>query len=92
MLLPQLQRPDSDNGAYIDSLGWIYYKKGMFEEARIELEKAKELIGDDPVIYDHLGDVYLKIGSLKEAKDAWEKSLELENNDGVREKLEALEN
>ena len=62
----------------------------MFEEARIELEKAQMLIGDDPVIYDHLGDVYLKIGTLGKAKEAWEKSLELEANDGVKKKLEDL--
>ena len=80
-----------ENGAYIDSLGWVYYKKGMFEEARIELERASEIIGDDPVIHDHLGDVYFKIGDLDKARESWEKSLELEANDEVKKKIERLQ-
>ena len=62
----------------------------MFEEARKELEKAKELIGEDPVVYDHLGDTYFKIGSLEKAKDAWTKSIGLKEDKKVKEKLESL--
>jgi len=68
----------------------VYYKKGVFEQARIEIEKAKGLIGDDPVVYDHLGDVYFKIGDFDKAKEAWEKSLELKTSDEVKKKIESL--
>ena len=79
-----------ENGAYVDSLGWVYFKKGMFDEARKELEKAKEIIGEDPVVYDHLGDVYFKTGSLDKAKEAWTKSLGLKEDEKVKEKLSSL--
>ena len=73
------------------SLGWVYFKRGMFEESRKELEKAKEIIGEDPVVYDHLGDVYFKIGSLDKAEEAWIKSVELKEDKKVKEKLDALQ-
>ena len=62
----------------------------MLEEAKKELEKAKEIIGDDPVVYDHLGDAYFKTGSLDKAKDAWTKSLGLKDDKKVKEKLDSL--
>ena len=49
---------DPDNGAYIDSLGWVYYRLGRLPEARIQLERAVDLTGGDPVVREHLGDVY----------------------------------
>jgi tetratricopeptide (TPR) repeat protein len=62
----------------------------MFEEAKKEIEKAKEIIGEDAVVYDHLGDVYFKIGSLDKAKEAWGKSIALQDDQKVREKLKTL--
>ena len=47
-----------DNACYIDSLGWVLFRRGQVDAARKELEYATTLPdGDDPVIYDHLGDV-----------------------------------
>ncbi|MBU1932991.1 MAG: tetratricopeptide repeat protein, partial [Candidatus Omnitrophica bacterium] len=63
---------------------------GMFEKARAELEKARDLIGEDPIVYDHLGDAYFKTGDLDKAREAWEKSLKLQDNRDVKEKLESL--
>jgi len=76
---------DPENGAYIDSLGWFYFKKGRFKEALAELEKAASLISD-PVVYDHLGDAYLKLGDRNNSKLNWEKSLKL---DSEQEKIKA---
>jgi len=45
---------EPENGAYLDSLGWFYYKKGKFKEALSHLERAASFL-TDPVIYDHLG-------------------------------------
>ena len=80
-----------NNGAYVDSLGWVYYKKGMFEEARLELERAQELIGEDAVVYDHLGDAYCKTDMPLRAQEAWKKSLKIKESDEVKKKLENLE-
>jgi tetratricopeptide (TPR) repeat protein len=42
-----------DNGAYIDSLGWAYFKKGMYKDAFTELDRAVKLEPDDPDIKSH---------------------------------------
>ena len=51
---------DRDNAAYVDSLGWVLFRRGKIKEARAELEKASRLPdgAHDPVVWDHLGDVY----------------------------------
>lgn len=69
---------DPENGAFLDSLGWYYFKKGEYEKALKELARASELIKpEDPVIYDHLADVYHKIGNTAEAVRYWQKALTL---------------
>ena len=50
-----------DNGAYIDSLGWAYFKLKEYEQAEFYLKKAVQKLPDDPVINDHLGDLYFQI-------------------------------
>jgi tetratricopeptide (TPR) repeat protein len=52
---------DPDNGAYLDSLGWIYFKKGMYNEALAELEKAVKSDPGDPTIKGHLETVRKKL-------------------------------
>jgi len=66
-----------DDGYYIDSLGWAYYRLGNIQSAVEHLERAVELKPDDPVINDHLGDAYWRIGRKFEAKYQWQQSLTL---------------
>jgi Flp pilus assembly protein TadD len=81
---------DSDNGAYIDSLGWLYFKRGKIKEALKELEKASALLAD-PVIYEHLGDAYFKTKELEKARANWQESLKLDpHQDKVKKKIEGL--
>ncbi|MFA5350495.1 MAG: tetratricopeptide repeat protein [Candidatus Omnitrophota bacterium] len=78
---------DPENGAYVDSLGWFYFKKGKFKEALSYLEKAASFLSD-PVIYEHLGDVFMKLGDRDNARLNWEKSLKLDSTqEKVKEKL-----
>jgi Tfp pilus assembly protein PilF len=78
---------EPENGAYVDSLGWFYFKKGKSKEALSELERAASFLSD-PVIYDHLGDVFLKLGNRDNARLNWEKSLKLDSaQEKVKEKL-----
>jgi tetratricopeptide (TPR) repeat protein len=82
---------DFNNPAYIDSLGWVYFKKGDYEAAIKELERAIGFM-EDPVIYDHLGDAYFKNGILDKARESWEKSFKLdEKQESVKNKLQGLE-
>jgi len=81
---------EPENGAYVDSLGWYYFKTGKFNQALVELEKAASLI-IDPEIYDHLGEVFLKLGNIDQAKINWEKSLKLDpTQDKIKTKLQNL--
>lgn len=63
------------NGAYLDSLGWAYYKQNRLSEAEGSLRKAVERNSHDPTILDHLGDVYYKSGRIELAGAEWEKAL-----------------
>lgn len=63
------------NGAYLDSLGWIYYKQNKLPEAEAMLHKAIARESHDPTIHAHLGDIYAKMGRADLAAAEWEKSL-----------------
>lgn len=69
---------DQDNAAFVDSLGWVLFRRGRVQEALHELLRATTLPeGDDPVIWDHLGDVYLLQGESAKARDSWSKAISL---------------
>lgn len=64
-----------DNGAIVDSLGWVLYQLGRFDEAVVYMEQAAALMPVDPVINDHLGDVYWAVGRETEAQFQWNRAL-----------------
>jgi tetratricopeptide (TPR) repeat protein len=63
------------NYAYLDSLGWVYYKMGKYDLAESNLLKASQHANTDPTVQDHLGDLYQKTGRLKLAAAHWERAL-----------------
>lgn len=67
-----------DNGYYIDSLGWALFKVGRVDEALHAIQRAADLVKDDPVIFEHLGEIYLTHDHHDQAKDAWIRSLTLD--------------
>jgi len=75
-----------DDGYYMDSLGWAYYKQGKTGEAMKLLQKAILLVPKDPVILEHLGEVYLKEDHREQAYEVWMLALQL---DLKNEKLKA---
>jgi tetratricopeptide (TPR) repeat protein len=66
---------DPANGAYLDSLGWAYFKQAKYDQAEEQLLKAAQKMGSDPTVQDHLGDLYQKTGRLKLAAAHWERAL-----------------
>ena len=66
---------DPQNYAYLDSLGWAYFKVGKYSLAEEDLRKAVERNSTDPTVHDHLGELYEKTGRLKLAASQWEESL-----------------
>jgi tetratricopeptide (TPR) repeat protein len=66
---------EPNNGAYLDSLGWAYFKMNRFDLAATDLEKAARLISNDPTIHEHLGHLYLQMGRRDLAQQEWERAL-----------------
>ncbi|MBX9579559.1 MAG: tetratricopeptide repeat protein [Gemmataceae bacterium] len=68
--------PEPENAAYLDSLGWVLFRKGDLPAARAALEKASAIPDGaaDAVVWDHLGDVLFRLGEKSKAKAVWEKA------------------
>jgi len=75
-LIKKAVQEEPQNGAYLDSLGWAYYKMGNYELAEENLRRAMDHISKDPTVHDHMGEVYAKTGRLKLAVAQWERALE----------------
>ena len=68
---------EPENGAYLDSMGWVLFKQGKFADALPYLEKAvKNSTGGDETVWDHLGDAYQQLQQPAKALEAWKKALE----------------
>lgn len=78
------QRPN--DGAFIDSLGWVQLRQGDAAGALKNLERAVELQPEDPVINAHFGDALDAVGRRREAEFQWRRALNLnpEPNDRAR--------
>ena len=96
-LLEEAVAMEPSNGAFKDSLGWVYFRLGQTKKAEELLDQAIELLGEehseeDAVIFYHVGDVAYALGKMGKAKEYWRKSLEIDpNNPDVQTKLEQLE-
>ena len=74
-MIKQAVTQEPSNGAYLDSLGWAYYKQNKLTEAEENLRKANERQKHDPTILGHLGDVYAKLGESDQAVIYWQRAL-----------------
>ncbi|HYA97370.1 MAG TPA: tetratricopeptide repeat protein, partial [Methylomirabilota bacterium] len=75
VLVERALTEDPYSGAYLDSLGWIYFKQNKIAEAEATLRRALERESHDPTIHSHLADVYFRSGHKDLAAAEWEKSL-----------------
>ena len=67
---------DPWNGAYLDSLGWVYFRLERFRDSRGPLESAAREFPSDAVVLDHLGDLYERLGESELALTAWGQALD----------------
>jgi tetratricopeptide (TPR) repeat protein len=81
---------DPQNGAYLDSLGWVYYRQNKLPEAENLLVQALAKIGKDPTVHDHLGDIYFKQGKTRDAIKQWQASMQ-EYEAGVSQEMDAAD-
>jgi len=75
-LVQRALKEEPNSGAYLDSLGWIYYHENKLADAEVTLRKAVQFEAHDATIRSHLGDVYAKSGRMDLAATQWEKSLQ----------------
>jgi hypothetical protein len=81
------------NGAYRDSLAWVYFKRGQAAQARAEIAGALKLISDDSVVWAHAGEIYEAAGEYQTAWRAFKTSWLLEKparRSGPAGKIKAL--
>jgi tetratricopeptide (TPR) repeat protein len=90
-MIKQALQIEPNNGAYLDSLGWLEFKQGKFDQALTDLLRAaKNLERDDPVVFEHIGDTYLKLNRVPQALETWQKALALDpQNKKLAEKIES---
>lgn len=66
---------DPDNGSFLDSIGWAYFRDGKLDLALENLRRAAEQLQTNSVVQDHYGDALLKAGRLEDALEAWNRAL-----------------
>jgi len=75
-LIKQALTFEPNNPAYLDSVGWAYFKLGKYDLAEDNLNKAASHMGSDPTVQEHLGDLYQKTGRLKLAAAHWDRAVQ----------------
>jgi tetratricopeptide (TPR) repeat protein len=78
-LVREALRTKPNSGHIIDSLGWVYYKKGQYDKAAAELERAHRIMPQDGTVAEHLGDAYFKMRRYREALRIYRQALVMEN-------------
>ncbi|CAN5520588.1 hypothetical protein BH10PLA1_BH10PLA1_07650 [soil metagenome] len=82
---------EPDNQAFLDSLGWVLYKRSRFTEALPYLEQASEGARPDPIVLDHLGDALYRVNRKDDARGEWIRAGErLEKIGTARDDLKQL--
>ena len=76
-LLERALKLEPENGYYLDSLGWVFFKRGDLERAAKALEQADALVGPEPTILEHLGDCYRAARRLGDAAAAYRRALDV---------------
>jgi len=76
-LLEKAVALDPQNGAYLDSLGWAFFRMNELDQAAKFLSKAAERIPMDATVQEHLGDLEARRGQTARAVGYWKKSLTL---------------
>ncbi|MEE8349089.1 MAG: tetratricopeptide repeat protein [Acidobacteriota bacterium] len=73
------------NGAYLDSLGWVYFRLKRYDQAEVNLLEASRIIDSDATIFSHLGDLYNVLGKYEQAQGYYELSVRFAEDDELEE-------
>ena len=82
---------DPNNGAYLDSMGWVYFREAKYNDALdYLLRAAKSISRPDSTVFVHIGDTYSKLNNVAQALEYWQKAILLEPGDkAVAAKIES---
>ena len=89
-MIKRALQSEPNNGAFLDSLGWLEFRQGKYDQALQDLLRAaKNLTKDDAVVFEHIGDTYSQLKQVNQALEAWQKALALDpKNQLLAEKIE----
>ena len=79
---------DPENGFFLDTIGWVEFKRNNLKKSVFYLEKATSLLPNSDEVLDHLGDCYLKLNRTNEAIYEWKKALKYVQNDVLRKNIQ----
>lgn len=88
-MIEKAVRLKPDDGAIVDSLGWVYFRMGKFDKSVKTLEQAVELSPTESEINDHLGDAYWRVGRKSEARFQWKRAASFSKDAGLTSTLMA---
>ena len=86
-MLSRAVKQEPKNGAYVDSLGWAYFRQGKLDLAEKFLTDATRLLPRDATVHEHLADVLAKRGNYKRALDLYRVALTLDPEEKDEAKL-----
>lgn len=81
-----------ENAAYLDTIGWVYFQRGEYPEAKTFIQRSVDTGDAGPEVYEHLGDVFEALGNMEEAINWWNKALENDSNrEYLKERIESAQ-
>ena len=86
-LIKKALKIDPDNGYFLDTLGWVEYKRNNFNSAVYFLEKSVSILPKSAEVLDHLGDCYFMLNRKQEAVFEWNKAIKYETDKNVIKKI-----
>ncbi len=74
---------EPDNAAYLDTIGWIYYKMENIDKALSFISKSVELDSNNAIVLEHLGDVLIAKNQIQEAIIYYLKALDIDKDNEI---------
>ena len=79
---------EPDNASYLDTVGWVYFKLGRYEDAQKYIAKSINVGGASATVYEHMGDIQYRLGAKEKAEQFWNQALQMNtNNQALRDKI-----
>ena len=71
------------NPAYLDTLGWIYFKLGMIDQSAEYVKRSIEIDQTSAEVLEHMGDIQQELGNMEKAKEYYQRALEADETEST---------